>query len=259
MSAIQMAVLLMVAGGPTPFNFVPTISADTLNYNLRDAAVAAGWNQTDPLNAVVTINSGVYVGSNTTSGYGFDTGVNFPAGTTLAIVNNGFIVGCGGNGGYSKHNVGESAGSAGGPAFRAQVAITVTNNGTIGGGGGGGGGGGRSVFASTILGGGGGGGGRGYIGGAGGAGDSSEFGSGTAGSKGAAGTGAGLGRDNTDAGAGGNGGDLGGAGYSGATGINYDAGNSITAGGAGGAAGAAVVGNSNITWVATGTRLGSIT
>ncbi len=73
-----MAVLLMVNGGVTPFNFTPTISADTLNYNLRAAAVAAGWNQTDPLNATVTINSGVYVGSSNTSGYGFDTGVTFP-------------------------------------------------------------------------------------------------------------------------------------------------------------------------------------
>lgn len=30
MSAIQMAVLLMVSGGVQPFNFTPTISADTL-------------------------------------------------------------------------------------------------------------------------------------------------------------------------------------------------------------------------------------
>lgn len=30
MSSIQMAVLLMVSGGVQPFNFTPTISADTL-------------------------------------------------------------------------------------------------------------------------------------------------------------------------------------------------------------------------------------
>ena len=95
MSAIQMAVLLMVSGGATPFKFTPTISADTLNYNLRAAAVAAGWNQTDPLIATVTVNSGIYVGSSSTGAYGFDTGATFPAGTTLTLVNNGMIVGAG--------------------------------------------------------------------------------------------------------------------------------------------------------------------
>ena len=56
MSAIQMAVLLMVSG-VAPFNFTPTISEYTLNYNLRAAAVAAGWNQTDPL--IATVNCAV--------------------------------------------------------------------------------------------------------------------------------------------------------------------------------------------------------
>lgn len=135
MSAIQMAVLLL--GGGT-FNFTQTISADTMNYNLRAAAVAAGWNQINPLNATVTINSGVYVGSSTTSGYGFDTGAGFPEDTTLAVVNNGFIVGCGGDGGAVIDAY--TSGAPGGPAFQAQAAVTVTNNGTIAGGGGGGGG-----------------------------------------------------------------------------------------------------------------------
>lgn len=254
MSAIQMAVLLMVNGGATPFNFTPTISADTLNYNLRAAAVAAGWNQADPLNATVTINPGVYVGSSTTSGYGFDTGVTFPAGTTLAVINNGFIVGCGGNGGDSLNGV--AAGSPGGPAFRAQAAVTVTNNGTIGGGGGGGGGGGRGLVYSGVIvvrGGGGGGGGCGLNGGAGGAGGNGG-GNGTAGSKTAAGAG---GNGASPAGAGGNGGGLGSAGSPGSPGKDLEGGS--IAGGAGGAAGAAVVGNSNITWAATGTRLGAIT
>ena len=239
MAAIQMAALLMVVGAK-PFNFAQTISADTLNYNLRAAAVAAGWNQTDPLNATVTINPGVYVGSSTTAGYGFDTGAPFPAGTTLALVNNGFIVGAGGNGGDCAQAI---DGSPGGPALRAQAAITITNNGTIGGGGGGGGGSrtfvsGRGYFYY------GGGGGRGYLGGAGGGG-SSQAASGDAGSKTAAGRGGGGGS--------GAGGDLGGAGSAG----QYGPG--IVPGDAGGAAGAAVVGNANITWTVTGTRLGSIT
>jgi hypothetical protein len=43
------------------FAFNATIATNTQNYNLRTAAIAAGWNQTDPLVATVTINSGVYV------------------------------------------------------------------------------------------------------------------------------------------------------------------------------------------------------
>lgn len=259
MLAIQMAVLLMVKGGVTPFNFTPTISADTLNYNLRAAAVAAGWNQTDPLKATVTINSGVYVGSSNTSGYGFDTGVTFPGGSTLALVNNGFIVGAGGAGGSSPDGVGPSPGSPGGPALRAQAAISVTNNGTIGGGGGGGGGGGAEAYGGSVdQGGGGGGGGRGLNGGAAGSGGS-NMGNGTAGSKTAAGTGAGSSGNGVGAegeGGGGNGGGLGAAGSAGGSGTDWEGGSQP--GAAGGAAGAAVVGNANITWVATGTRLGSI-
>lgn len=74
-------------------------------------------------------------------------------------------------------------------------------------------------------------------------------GSGSAGSAG--GTNAGAG------GTGGAGGTWGGAGSTGATGTagNYTAG---SAGSAGGSGGSAVSGNSNITWVATGTRLGAV-
>jgi len=109
------------------FVFNATISANTQNYNLKSAAIGAGWNQVDPLVATVTINSGVYVGSSSTGSYAFDTGATFPAGSTLAVVNNGYILGAGG-----------TSAAAGGTAFRAQAAVTVTNNGTIGGGGGGG-------------------------------------------------------------------------------------------------------------------------
>ena len=252
MAAIQMAVLLMVAGGPTAYVFNQTISADTQNYNLRSAALAAGWNGTDPLQATVTINSGVYVGATGTGFYGFDTGASFPAGTTLAVINNGFIVGAGGAGGNAGAGGAPLAGSPGGPAFRAQAAVTVTNNGTIGGGGGGGGHGGPESYSGVIDDdwGGGGGGGRGFVGGAAGIGGGVYDLNGTAGSKTAPGTGGPGGMEGS--GGGGNGGDLGAAGVAGKSGGNY------YAGGAGGAAGAAVVGNANITWAATGTRLGSI-
>jgi len=127
-------------GKSSSYTFNQTIATNTTNYNLKSAAIAAGWDQVKPLIATITINSGVYVYSTSTGTYAFDTGSTFPSGTTLTLINNGIIQGCGGNGGAG--NAG--AGVAGGPAFIARHAITVTNNGTIGGGGGGGGGGGRT-------------------------------------------------------------------------------------------------------------------
>jgi hypothetical protein len=125
--------------------FTQTISANTTNYNLKAAAIAAGWNQTTPLNATVTINSGVYVYSTSTGAYAFQTGATFPSGTTLALINNGIILGKGGDGGrggqFSTPTTLNTVGAAGGPAILAQQAITITNNGSIAGGGGGGGGG----------------------------------------------------------------------------------------------------------------------
>jgi hypothetical protein len=135
-------------GKSSAYTFNQTISANTANYNLKAAAIAAGWNQTAPLNATVTINSGVYVYSTSTGAYAFQTGVTFPAGTVLRLINNGIILGRGGNGGTGGSAPGggpivvNTVGAAGGPALLAQQAISVTNNGVISGGGGGGGGGG---------------------------------------------------------------------------------------------------------------------
>jgi hypothetical protein len=144
---IMQALLGVPKAAPTNFVFSATISANTANYNLRAAAVTAGWNQTIPLNATVTINSGVYVYSTNTSTYAFDTGVTFPTGTTLALINNGTILGMGGRGGDSVGTtsgggyIGAVPGAVGGPSLIARYAISITNNGIISGGGGGGGGG----------------------------------------------------------------------------------------------------------------------
>ena len=129
-------------GKASNFVFNQTISSDTTNYNLKSAAIAAGWTQTVPLVATITINSSIYVYSTSTGSYAFDTGSSFYSGSTLALVNNGTILGRGGDGGTGGLNAtAGTAGGAGGPAFIARYAINVTNNGTIGGGGGGGGGG----------------------------------------------------------------------------------------------------------------------
>jgi len=122
------------------YTFTDTISVNKLNYNLATAATAAGWNGTDALLATVTINSGIYVYSNSTGTAAFASGA-IPADSTLALINNGHIMGMGGAGAcYNNTNV---AGTAGGQAMNidADLAMTITNgSGHIYGGGGGGGG-----------------------------------------------------------------------------------------------------------------------
>ena len=131
------------------FFFTPTISANTANYNLKDAAIAAGWNQVAPLNATVTINSGVYVYSTSTGYYAFQIVSTFPSGSVISLINNGIILGMGGSGGTGGNASALSnatSGNSGGPALYVQYPTTITNNGVIAGGGGGGGGGNLGYF-----------------------------------------------------------------------------------------------------------------
>ena len=220
-----------------------TIAANTQNYNIRSAAIAAGWDEVTPANVTVVINAGVYVGASSTANFGITTG-SFPAGSVITIVNNGYIVGCGGAGGQggSKYGSGGSGGS-GGSAISMNYPVTIQNNGSIFGGGGGGGGGGAGYNdGGTPDGGGGGGGGAGYNGGGGGAGGPRYNGS-DAGRAGGAGSTAGPG-------AGGAGGDYG---YNGGNGGTWGAaGGAGSYGGGGGAAGAAIRKNGfALTWGGT--------
>lgn len=222
-----------------------TIAADTTNYDIRSALVAAGWNGTAKGSADVVVNGGVVVGTPSTGSYAMDTGGPWPAPSTIVVYNSGYIVGMGGAGGNGSESDGTPAstpGSPGGPSLRAQRAMTLVNSGIIGGGGGGGGGGNGVRFPTTLggvpitynNGGGGGGGGRtgrtNSTGGAGGAGVGNNP---APGKVGAAGTfdGGGLGGQGgsigpTDGGDGGTGGDWGTVGGTG--------GRSGKAGGAGG-------------------------
>lgn len=213
-----------------PFRFAPTIASYTQNYNIYTEAQAAGWDAVTPLVATVTVNAAVCVGSSSTGTYAFDTGSGFPTGSVLALVVNGSVEGKGG-----------APDSAGGPALRAQYAISITNNATIGGGGGGGG---RGASGDTWSGD-----------------PPTQFfcsgGSGGSGAGNGAGATGGSNGSDPQCGVGGAGGGLGAAGSAGtaATGGWTTHGDQ----GVGGAAGVAVTGNSYITWVATGTRLGAIT
>jgi hypothetical protein len=232
------------------FVFNPTISSHTFNYNLKASAIAAGWDQTSPLSSSVTINAGVVVGSAILSNgyYGFDTGAGFPSGSTISLINNGYIVGAGGTGGQGGDGRGQWAGngSGGSPALLAQHVISITNNGIIGGGGGGGGGGEGIINPASV--GGGGGGGAGDLVGGGGAPQMSANSTvaGNGGMPGALTVGHGGGGGQGGAYDGGAGGNLGVSGVS------------AWIGGVGGDPGAAVTGNAYITWQVTGTRLGPI-
>jgi len=266
-------------GKANQFNL--TISSNQTNVNLATFATSAGWNGTSKL--VATINSGVYVSSSSTGTPALTISGSFPGG--LEVTNDGFIVGMGGGGGSGTRTNGAS-GSSGGTALSVSSAVLFTNNGTIAGGGGGGGAGTGACWSRSpgcsgdFLGsvsGGGGGGGRSSQTNAGGggaepglsgeyaAGDAGGGGTGTAASAGGGGsnaqvlTGGGFG---VQSGVGGSGGDWGVSGSGGGSGSKVGgAGGHLTTYtiGSGGASGAAVSGNSNITYLATGTRLGAIT
>ena len=128
-----------------------TISSNTQNANLYTLAINAGWDGVIPVRA--TIASGYYLWSDSTGSPALVIPSNFSAG--LVLVNNGFIMGRGGNGGTNG-----GGGGAGGPAIQNQstnVNIVNQSGGYIGGGGGGGGGGPYNAGSATYTSGGGGG------------------------------------------------------------------------------------------------------
>lgn len=251
-----------------------TISSNQTNANLRTLAINAGWNSTAKVAA--TIASGIFCSSNSTGTPGLTINGSFPGGVEL--INNGFIIGMGGAGGRGTDGTSAGTngtnGSVGGLALSVSSAVTINNAGTIGGGGGGGaggrgihqtknppsysaggggGGGGRSGAAANSQGGGGGGVDTNVqaqgVGSAGGAGNTSTGGTGGAG--GIAPVSPPFVAPN-----GGNGGAYGASGNSETVNTNADlVGPVLSPGGGGGA----ISGNSNITYISTGTRLGAIT
>lgn len=84
----------------------------------------------------ITVNSGIYVWSDSTSTPALTINGGLAVGDTIQLVNNGYIMGKGGTGGTAVVNPG--AGGNGGPAMSLGVSLSITNNSFIGGGGGGG-------------------------------------------------------------------------------------------------------------------------
>lgn len=150
-----MSVLVGGAGetggiGPVLSN---TISANTETYTFSPSQVPGyiAGNTT----ATLTINNGVYLYSNSISTPAL-TVSGWAAGDTVYIVNNGYIIGRGGDGGsYNPTTRSTTKATNGGDAISLQFNATIYNNGFIAGGGGGGG---ASNFAGGAGGGGAGGG-----------------------------------------------------------------------------------------------------
>ena len=241
-------------------NVFLTLSSDTNNYDVFTAASASPSYLAGKSDIVLTINSGVVVGSASTGSYALLVPSSFNPADTVTIVNNGTIRGQGGNGGAGGSVVNptvypSSAGSVGGNAVYVNRPTVITNNGNIWAGGGGGGGGAGLVqsakFGNTVYGGGGGGGAQGHSTSSGGAGGSASNGlNNYPGSPGGNGSSAG-------AGVGGAGGAYNSSATPGAAGGNFGAsGLSSTSGG--GLSGYYIVGNAFVTYPATGSRLGRV-
>ena len=236
--------------------FAFTISSNQTNANLRTLALNAGWPGTAKV--VATIGSGVQITSNSTGTPALTVNGSFPNGVEL--INTGTVVGRGGIGGSGGWGPNEtlsttsgSGGGSGGLGLSVSVALTLNNgSGTISGGGGGGGGGGLNSDNDALQYGGGGGGGGGGFGSGGPRGRSASLGQ--QGNVGSAGGllsgGAGGATTYVYANNGGTGGSNAANGNSGSPG-GYGA-------GGGGSGGGAITGNSNITYISTGTRYGSI-
>lgn len=109
------------------------ISIDEQNLDLRARYEANIGTPTGSTSAVFKIESGVVVGSSSISTPGIDTGL-WPAGATVTLINEGFIVGKGGDGAGV---AGSPVATSGGDAINLQHDMTLTNLGVVGGGGGG--------------------------------------------------------------------------------------------------------------------------
>lgn len=217
--------------------------------DVRADCVASGWNQTGPVWYV--INGNTYSGS--TGSAALTISGSFPNGIILQINSGVYVVGKGGVGGNGGNGTGTgTAGAVGGVALAVSSytggTLYINNLGIMSGGGGGGGAGrgGYYVFgySQTNYWGGSGGGGTGF--GAGGTGGGTTY-NGSAGTISAGGAGGVFqpGAAYIGAASGATGGGLGSAGSA-----SYNG---------GGGAGACTTGTSGVvTWIATGTRYGTI-
>ena len=100
-----------------------TFSANTANATL-DVSTISGYSA-GTSDITVTVNSGIYLYATSTGGYGLNL-TGGTTGDTVTLVNNGYIMGQGGNGG------GAGGGSSGGPALNVGIGVNITINNTNG-------------------------------------------------------------------------------------------------------------------------------
>lgn len=262
------------------WNFAFALTTQATGSNLRTRAVAAGWDGHGTVTA--TVPAGNTLASTSTGTPALTIDGVFLYGVKL--INQGTIVGRGATGGVGAHTssttgVAGPAPTSGGIGLVVSIPLVTVDNtgGTIAAGGGGGGGGGASGYSysynyfagkicshkpgctdyfdgSTMGSGGGGGSGNGPGGSAGSPGYGSTITPGNVGLAGGVLTGGTGGTAVTSSGPGGDGG-AGGAYSTGGNGTNLTGSDGATSGSL---AGACISGNSNITWLAFGTRFGSI-
>jgi hypothetical protein len=111
------------------YNLNLTISSNTSSYNVRTAALAAGWTGTNPLNLSLTINSGVTIsgtGTGTSSAILLTSLVDK---SIITINNSGTVVGSGGATGYNTTNSG-ATGYPGNPTSVSPITFANGYNGT---------------------------------------------------------------------------------------------------------------------------------
>lgn len=125
------------------FNFTQSIAVDTQNYSLIAAATAAGWNGTTPINASITVASGVKIYGSLSGVQSAFTVGSLPPGSFVNIICDGQIIGHGGAGGGSN-----TSGGNGKDGLSLAYPVTISGSGYVAGGGGGGGGGASIVIDS---------------------------------------------------------------------------------------------------------------
>jgi hypothetical protein len=116
--------------------FTHTITAHQLHLNLHGYLLGQGWDGASSVE--LTVAAGIYIWSDNFTIPALDMGGAFPGGLTL--INKGFIMGKGGDGGYLQANrTTYVTPTPGGPAIALTGPISIDNaTGYIGGGGGGG-------------------------------------------------------------------------------------------------------------------------
>ncbi|MFX4226361.1 MAG: thrombospondin type-1 domain-containing protein [Porticoccaceae bacterium] len=114
--------------------YLIAVNDNRTNLDVASELTAQGWDGIEPVHLQIDVASGVTLSSTSTAVPAI-TIPTLPEESTAVLINNGTIVGRGGNGASG----GRANGQNGGPAIRTLADLEVRNFGIIGGGGGGGG------------------------------------------------------------------------------------------------------------------------